>query len=256
MKEFKVNFLDADSSKFYLDINIQEKEDSRVTIDGESVDSYSVLSICSQSGQGKFNPANEYQRQLLDLWNEYHLNDMQSVNGSWILKLLPKDIDITIQGIINNIQSEELKRVGLGDWDNINDPKIIALAKFLEIGAEDAEDINHEIDNWYSLGGDWYRVCADKDEIFEEVTEYVNQNIWAFNASFLVDYIDDEDEIDEDMIKILQENCEGANEGLLDMVGNNLDDLVNAAIKVDGAGHFLNSYDGEEYESEGMFIYK
>lgn len=64
--ERKISFVDADNKRFNLEIEIRDEK------------KWDVLSICSQSGQWKFNPQGEYQQELLDIWNEYHLNDMQS----------------------------------------------------------------------------------------------------------------------------------------------------------------------------------
>jgi len=58
--------------------------------------------------------------------------------------------------------------------------------------------------------------------------------------------------------KIAQElpQSEDANDIMKALVGENIDELVNEAVSSAGRGHFLSSYDGEENESGGFFIYR
>lgn len=58
----KVIFVDDDSCKFVIDVKIENGN----------------LSIRSESGQGQFNPSTDEQQQLLDIWNKWHLNDVNA----------------------------------------------------------------------------------------------------------------------------------------------------------------------------------
>jgi hypothetical protein len=46
------------------------------------------------------------------------------------------------------------------------------------------------------------------------------------------------------------DRCESVNDAFLALVGDNFDRLVEDAIAADGRGHFLNTWDGEEYDLE------
>lgn len=105
------------------------------------------------------------------------------------------------------------------------------------------------------VGTDEKYLVLTVDEADEKCAEYIKDSLWAFNASFLVNFIDAD--IPEEIIKNWQETkCEGANQGILDMVGKNFDDLVEDAIKCDGRGHFLGQYDGEENVRGEYYIYR
>lgn len=89
-----------------------------------------------------------------------------------------------------------------------------------------------------------YIVLTD-EEADEKAKEYILDTVWAFNASFLSDVT----QIDEEAFKAIQENgrCESNNKAILSMI-NDEDDFVYQAISADGRGHFMNSYDGCENE--------
>lgn len=62
----QISLKDADGHVFKLDIKIEHR-------DGED-----RFSMSSETGQGKFKPANDEQQELLDLWDKWHLNDCKS----------------------------------------------------------------------------------------------------------------------------------------------------------------------------------
>jgi hypothetical protein len=95
--------------------------------------------------------------------------------------------------------------------------------------------------------GNEYNVFTE-DEREEEVTEYIKESLWAFNASFLAG----ETELPEEVFKALSEKCESGNEDILKIVEKTcgLDSLVDSATSADGYGHFLSPYDGEEQEEK------
>ncbi len=92
--------------------------------------------------------------------------------------------------------------------------------------------------------------CQDKeylvltgDEPFENVKGDIHDSIYAFNRSFLAeqtglpfgDFLKEEysDELNEFLIAIVEMTC-------------GMDKFVEEAIRADGRGHFLASYDGAE----------
>jgi hypothetical protein len=51
------------------------------------------------------------------------------------------------------------------------------------------------------------------------------------------------------------DKCEDANDTIAAMI-TDMDEFIEDAICADGRGHFMNFYDGEEYESNGFYIYQ
>lgn len=107
-----------------------------------------------------------------------------------------------------------------------------------------------------------YLVLTDS-EADEKAEEYIKESLWAFNASFLSSVTG----FDISIFEAIQANdkCEGNNEAILQLVGDNFDSLVQDAISSDGRGHFLNTYDGNETEfgckdytgeNEYLFVYR
>ena len=129
---------------------------------------------------------------------------------------------------------------------NLDNPRIKALAKYLELTKEEEKEIYYESYDIYCYGNQEYLVLTD-DEADEKVAEYIKDSVWAFNPSFLSSHSD----IDEGVFKLLQDKCESANEAVLKLI-KDFDKFVEDAVGTDGRGHFLSSYDGEENEI-GLF---
>ena len=129
---------------------------------------------------------------------------------------------------------------------NLDNPRIKALAKYLELTKEEEKEIYYESYDIYCFGNQEYLVLTD-DEADEKVAEYIKDSVWAFNPSFLSSHSD----IDEGVFKLLQDKCESANEAVLKLI-KDFDKFVEDAVGTDGRGHFLSSYDGEENEI-GLF---
>jgi hypothetical protein len=107
----------------------------------------------------------------------------------------------------------------------------------------------------FSIGSKEYAV-GDDEQAGEALFEYIEQSVWAFNASFIASECNLPDS--EGMIKAAQEKCEGANDGILAMIKGTcgLKSFVDSAESADGRGHFLSPYDGDENEVDGFFIYR
>ena len=129
--------------------------------------------------------------------------------------------------------------------------RIKALAEFLEIKEDEIEVTRHN-ENTFDAEGSEYMVLTD-DEADQRAADGIRDSVWAFNTSFLVGHMPDG--VDEEILKIAQEKCEGANETLKAMIVD-LDHFVDDAIASDGRAHFLNTYDGEEHEQGDYFIYR
>lgn len=121
--------------------------------------------------------------------------------------------------------------------------KLEALCEYLQ--NSDSEEVQALIDDKD------YLVLTDH-EADVKARENILDSVWAFNASFLESHTG----LDAEAIKIIQKaKCEGANETFKRVI-DDLDSFIEDAISSDGRGHFMNSYDGEENEQNGFYIYR
>jgi len=131
-----------------------------------------------------------------------------------------------------------------------------ALAKVLGFDAYDVDEIDETGENRFEVGdGKEYLVLTEKEKD-EELAENIKQSAWAFNAWFIADH--SAKGVTEEIIKAIQPQCEDANDAILSLIegGSGLAKFIDDAESADGAGHFLASYDGEEVEESGYFIYR
>ena len=122
-------------------------------------------------------------------------------------------------------------------WNNYKQDyttEAIVLSGFLGIDIDEAETHIDDQD---------YLVLTD-DEADDAVRNEIEEMVWAFTPSFLSAHTD---YIDEDVFKLLQEKCEGANDAIMSMI-KDFDHFVEDAVRCDGRGHFLAGYDHEEHE--------
>jgi hypothetical protein len=133
--------------------------------------------------------------------------------------------------------------------------KMKALMKYLkEEGVTGKEGYDPRI---FRVGGREYMVL-NEHERYKKAKEYIRETLWAFIPSFLAE----ETGLPEEVFRALSEKCESGNGAILALVEKTcgLDTFVESAIKADGYGHFLASYDGKEgkvtVEGEDYFIYR
>jgi hypothetical protein len=118
------------------------------------------------------------------------------------------------------------------------------------------------------VGSDF--LVVDEEGRHAELIEYVQNSLWAFNPSFIMDNLREDIENDlssydrgqlENSLKLLQENMsEGANSIVRALIGD-IEEFAEAAASVDGHGHFLGQYDNEEIEYKDedgneLYIYR
>jgi len=115
--------------------------------------------------------------------------------------------------------------------DKTEQEKIEALAKHLNCSIDEA--INSMDD---------YLVYTD-DEADEAVYNYIDESVCYFRSDFIAAHA----EVDEEVIKKLQELHENSNQAIKSLI-KDFDHFVNDAVLCDGRAHFLSSYDGEENE--------
>lgn len=133
---------------------------------------------------------------------------------------------------------------------SIEEVKAEALAKSLGINVEEVELKG----SYYVAEGYDYEV-HNEEEREERVTEYIRNSLWAFTPSFLANMT----ELPEEVFEVLSEKCENGNDAIERIITKTcgLEAFVDEAIRYDGYGHFMSSYDGEEIELEGdLYAYK
>lgn len=180
-------------------------------------------------------------------------------------------------------------------FEEVDDAKMkVLLTHLVAEEGEDEDDLTEDDVSENSYGGyDWgskeFNVLTDS-EADDAAEEYIKETVWAFNYDFLRFFIDDDDlarefdiqdsyydedleeevELDDfdesfylqtgmstdDMIKQIQGQYESGNDQLIRLIGD-FDRFVSDAISSDGRGHFMSSYDGNEYEyqEDGEYYY-
>ncbi len=142
------------------------------------------------------------------------------------------------------------------------DEKIKELAEFLEID-EDRITRDEYYDGMGVYGKTSYLVdgndrffVADDEEAYRLAEDYIKDTLWAFNAEFIAAHTgkDLSDKAIKAIGKMQEALCEDANP-LVEAMISDLDEFIEDAIEADGRGHFVNTYDGEEYMSGDYFIY-
>jgi len=89
-------------------------------------------------------------------------------------------------------------------------------------------------------------LVLDDSEADEKCAEEITELLWAFNADFLSSVTG----FDSCIFEAIQNNgkSEDNNSAILQLVGDDLERLIEQAIASDGRGHFLSRYDGHEHE--------
>ena len=117
-------------------------------------------------------------------------------------------------------------------------------ANFLIFCQNNLTEVEEYDENDYSND---YLVLTD-EEADEKAKEYIEGTLWAFNASFIANQID----LDEEVIQAIHDNgkCESNNDTIYNLINKlgNFDEFCEEAIASDGRGHFMSSYDGHENE--------
>lgn len=117
-------------------------------------------------------------------------------------------------------------------------------------------------DSWdtFELLGNEYKVLTD-EEADKAAEEFIEESLWAFNAEFILEHSKiaassyEYNQIVKAFCKMQETLCESAN-ALVKALIKDIDGFVQDAIETDGRGHFISSWDGEEYEHENLYIYR
>ena len=134
--------------------------------------------------------------------------------------------------------------------------RIKALADLL---GESVENLRNNGGNYFQVVDGLEHLVLTDGEADQMSQDYIEDSLWAFTADFILDTcgLDSSSNVSRSLRKIHEESCEGCNDFIRALVEGTcgIDEFVNQAILVDGRGHFLSSYDGEEDEQGGYFIY-
>lgn len=94
-------------------------------------------------------------------------------------------------------------------------------------------------------------------DLNDALADRIKENLWAFKADFIASHTKNGlspaciDAI-ETMQRELGENCQPIVEALI----YDLPAFIEDAVRSDGAGHFLSTYDGSEVVVDEFFIYR
>ena len=129
--------------------------------------------------------------------------------------------------------------------------KANALAKHLGIDVTDIEVTEYDNATFEVNGEEW--LVLDDGEADQQCDEQIKDTLWAFRPEFLQNYTLAGIEARE-IRAIIGDRCEDANEAITALVKDAFPELVEDAVALDGRGHFLSPYDGEEVALENDFF--
>lgn len=167
----------------------------------------------------------ELEKQKTLLYDYGEDGKLYEYGGTWHRKKLPETLWKDIQEITMKIEEhEETNKKTGGEWEDINDYKIVALGKYLEIEPKEAEeDITTEDEETYTYCGTYYYVLTE-NEAHDRAEEYLGDEMWQ--------------------MAVQSGNTELGKQ-----------EWVEQVINIDGLGHILNTYDGSEYYDDENEVY-
>lgn len=101
----------------------------------------------------------------------------------------------------------------------------------------------------FQVGKEEWAIGSD-DDVDDAVCSSIKDSLWAFRASFILEACGLPFELEEAFHAWQEKGCEGCNNALYRLICKTGDfaDFVIEAVRCDGRGHFLSSYDGEEVQ--------
>lgn len=139
------------------------------------------------------------------------------------------------------------------DGDDV-DERRRALALHINVSLDDVDTAEYGSYSFEADGEEWLVLTAEEAE--EACEERIRDELWAFNADFLVRYVPNGITA-EHLEKMRGNSCEDINDAFVALVesGGSFSALVEDAISADGMGHFLSHYDGNEVDSQcGRYV--
>ena len=136
------------------------------------------------------------------------------------------------------------------------DNKIKALAEYL---GKSPENLRDNGDHYIQVVDGFEYLVLTEGEADQEVQAYIEDSLWAFNAEFILNIcgLDSNSNVIESFRKMQEDTCEGCNDFIRALVDGTcgIEEFAEQAILADGRGRFLSTYDGEEGEQDGYYIY-
>jgi hypothetical protein len=146
--------------------------------------------------------------------------------------------------------------------DEDNAPAVLALCLHLDCSPDAVSMERHDYYGLpvYSAKGGEYAIGTD-EEAQKAAEAYIRDSVWAFNAGFILKQCELPSELEEAIRSFQEKECEGANDALTALIEKcvranqhgaqkGFPAFAETAIEVDGRGHSLSSYDGEENEEQ------
>jgi len=162
-KETTVRYIFVDAKGNMVEIDMEKTFRNRYM-------EFTVSGSFAGGGSGQMldiiKPVNKYQQELIELWNKYHLKEID--NKIWERAIL----------VSKKIVEEDGKK-DEGNWDDIYDEKIEALGKHLGYTPKEADENIKQSgysENRYDIGEEGSYLVCDDDEADEEARVYM-QNL-------------------------------------------------------------------------------
>ena len=125
-----------------------------------------------------------------------------------------------------------------------------SINKLVEVvGDKDSEVVEHD-EHYITIDGEEYLILDD-DGVIEYMKDYVEDSASYFSSWFL-------EEVTE-LPKEIFEAIEGKNDAVFQLIEETcgVDKFVREALRYDGAGHFISSYDGSEIDlGNGLYAFR
>ena len=273
-EKIKISFVDKTHEKVVADITFKEKENKKLcfSMSGQYNDH---TGQCFDTVKSR----TKAQKRLINIWKEYHLNDMNSgteeqeqalkdfkgdydaqceflkqkglykvtlsdgtkykYGTAWLHRELPLNLLEEVKQLCATINKEEeehkqqiIKNSTIKSFDDVDDYKIIALAKHLELTPQEAGEIEESNDCYNYQGTNYF--IGTEEETEERAMDYLTDDTCMY--------------------------VEWVKQQLNDNNGDsimNLKDWASWVISMDGYGNTLNSWDGSEdtQEVKGVTYY-
>lgn len=128
------------------------------------------------------------------------------------------------------------------------DSRVQALAKHLGCDPLEVHEADYG-DNTFRIGRHTDYLVLTDEEADEATESYIREHLWTFDIDFIATHfkVDLNDAAREAMRELAGRLCEGANP-IFEALVEDFDTLASCAIGIDGRGHFLAQYDGNENE--------
>ncbi len=130
-------------------------------------------------------------------------------------------------------------------------PKHVALAEALEV---DPSTITKAYEDDHFKHGKYVYMVLTEAEAMIKIKDHVVEFIYAFDSEVLNDF--STIKIGREAFHLMVQNMsESVGPIFLQLIGGNLDALIERVITMDGRGHLLNTYDNDEIEAGDFFAY-